>query len=73
MSVLLLESLLGDRVPDGSFASHFSALCWQYGRLVQERLGYPVGLISVTQAQSSIADWAPNKVLEECGVAEDQK
>ncbi|KAK2176658.1 hypothetical protein NP493_649g01057 [Ridgeia piscesae] len=63
------ETLMGSYVPQGQFSSHFSALCWLYGKQLQQRLHYPIGLIEATYSSSNIDEWAPLNVLEDCGVA----
>ena len=69
LCVCLTETLMGSYVPQGQFSSHFSALCWLYGKQLQQRLHYPIGLIEATYSSSNIDEWAPLNVLEECGVA----
>ena len=69
LCVCLTETLMGSYVPQGQFSSHFSALCWLYGKQLQQRLHYPIGLIEATYSSSNIDEWAPLNVLEDCGVA----
>ena len=49
-------------------ASHFSALCWLYGKQLHAKLRHPIGLVSVTYADSLIEEWVPIKVLDTCGM-----
>jgi sialate O-acetylesterase len=48
-----------------------SAVCWLYGRMVQEALGgRPMGLIHSSWGGTGIEFWSLPQALEECGIKE---
>jgi sialate O-acetylesterase len=48
-----------------------SAVCWLYGRMIQEGLGgRPIGLIHTSWGGTYIEYWTPPEVLEDCGIKE---
>ncbi|KAJ8314736.1 hypothetical protein KUTeg_006886 [Tegillarca granosa] len=47
---------------------NFSALCWLYGKYLYQTLGYPLGLIDASYANSSIGAWTPPEAAADCGI-----
>jgi sialate O-acetylesterase len=48
-----------------------SAVCWLYGRMIQEGLGgRPIGLIHTSWGGTDIEYWTPPEVLKDCGVSQ---
>jgi sialate O-acetylesterase len=48
-----------------------SAVCWIYGRMIQEGLGgRPIGLIHTSWGGTDIEYWTPPEVLKDCGVTQ---
>jgi len=46
-----------------------SAVCWLYGRMIQEGLGgRPIGLVHSSWGGTDIEYWTPPEVLKDCGV-----
>jgi sialate O-acetylesterase len=46
-----------------------SAVCWVYGRMIQEGLGgRPIGLIHTSWGGTDIEYWTPPEVLKDCGI-----
>ncbi|CAF1153132.1 unnamed protein product [Adineta ricciae] len=46
-----------------------SAVCWLYGRMINEQLGgRPIGLIHSSWGGTDIEYWSPPEVLKDCGV-----
>ena len=39
-----------------------------YGKSLQQRMGYPIGLVAMTYSDSVIEEWAPHNALKDCGV-----
>ncbi len=51
----------------GSNWTHMSAVCWLYGRMIQEALGgRPIGLIATTVSGTAIQYWMPPTALHDC-------
>jgi sialate O-acetylesterase len=50
-------------------SGYTSAVCWLYGRMVQEGLGgRPIGLIHTSWGGTDIEYWTPPEVLKDCGI-----
>ncbi len=50
-------------------SGYTSAVCWLYGRMVQETLGgRPMGLIHSSWGGTGIEFWSPPDALKECGL-----
>lgn len=64
------HSLAGTSIPDHQASSHFSAVCWLFGKQLYNRLQYPIGLVSVTYADSLMEQWIPTQAREKCAMAE---
>jgi sialate O-acetylesterase len=48
-----------------------SAVCWLYGRMVQEALGgRPMGLIHSSWGGTGVEFWSPPQALKDCGIQE---
>ena len=45
----------------------FSAMCWLYGKQLQQALNVPVGLVASSKGGTAIQSWAPLPALQECG------
>jgi sialate O-acetylesterase len=58
-------------VPSNNSVSRASAVCWVYGRMVQEALGgRPMGLIHTSWGGTDIEYWSPPEVLKDCGITQ---
>jgi sialate O-acetylesterase len=52
-------------------SSYTSAVCWLYGRMIQEELGgRPIGLVHTSWGGTPIELWSPPEVLKDCGITE---
>ena len=52
-------------------SSYASAVCWLYGRMVQETLGgRPMGLVHTSWGGTGIEFWSPPESLKACGIKE---
>jgi sialate O-acetylesterase len=50
---------------------HTSAVCWLYGRMVQEALGgRPMSLIHTSRAGTAIELWTTSEVLKDCDITQ---
>ncbi len=48
-----------------------SAVCWLYGRMINEGLGgRPIGLIHTSWGGTDIEYWTPPEVLKDCGITQ---
>ena len=47
--------------------THFSAICWFFGKAMYEELHVPIGLVSFSNNGSPLQTWCPPSVLTECG------
>ncbi|KAI5098414.1 sialate O-acetylesterase precursor [Silurus meridionalis] len=70
-----LNDLLGVEVPwslptpeilGGKDFSHFSAVCWLFGRYLYEHLKYPIGLVESCWGGTPIEAWSSHRVLHNC-------
>jgi sialate O-acetylesterase len=50
----------------GPWGSNFSAVCWFFGRDVQRKRGYPIGLVSANWGSSRIETWMSPQGLAQC-------
>lgn len=52
-------------------SGYTSAVCWLYGRMIQDGLGgRPIGLIHTSWGGTDIEYWTPPEVLKDCGVSQ---
>jgi sialate O-acetylesterase len=52
-------------------SGYASAVCWLYGRMVQEDLGgRPMGLIHSSWGGTGVEFWSPPEALKDCGIQE---
>jgi sialate O-acetylesterase len=50
---------------------HASAVCWLYGRMINEDLGgRPIGLVHSSWGGTNIEFWTPPEALKACGIIE---
>ncbi|XP_063061145.1 sialate O-acetylesterase isoform X2 [Engraulis encrasicolus] len=52
----------------GGDFTHFSAVCWVFGRLLHQALGYPVGLVESCWGGTPVEAWSSSRPLHSCGV-----
>jgi sialate O-acetylesterase len=58
-------------VASNTTVAGMSAVCWLYGRMIQEGLGgRPIGLIHSSCGGTNIELWTPPEVLKDCGVTQ---
>jgi sialate O-acetylesterase len=58
-------------VASSTTVASMSAVCWLYGRMIQEGLGgRPIGLIHSSWGGTNIELWTPPEVLKDCGVTQ---
>jgi sialate O-acetylesterase len=58
-------------VASNSSVPRASAVCWLYGRMVQEALGgRPIGLIHGSWGGTPAEYWVPPEVLKDCNVSQ---
>ncbi|GAU95116.1 hypothetical protein RvY_06791 [Ramazzottius varieornatus] len=53
-------------MPSSVSLAEFSAVCWAFGRRLQEKLDIPVGLIGSYYGGTPIRAWSPPEVGEQC-------
>ena len=46
--------------------THFSAVCWFYGRYLYDQLKVPIGLISSSWNATQIESWMSPRALKKC-------
>ena len=52
-------------------SGYTSAVCWLYGRMINEGLGgRPIGLVHTSWGGTAIEYWSPPEVLKDCGVTQ---
>jgi sialate O-acetylesterase len=55
--------------PTSVGSGYTSAVCWLYGRMIQEGLGgRPIGLVHTSWGGTNIEYWTPPEVLKDCGI-----
>ena len=55
---IIVESISTDK--------YFSAVCWVYGRILNKRLGYPIGLVESAVGGSLVECWSSAQALKQC-------
>ena len=53
-------------VPAPHTVGSFSAVCWMFGRRLQERLGVPVGLVENCVGGTAVERWSSTAALSKC-------
>ncbi|KAL1256669.1 hypothetical protein QQF64_012214 [Cirrhinus molitorella] len=53
---------------DGKELSHFSAVCWLFGRYLYETLKYPIGLVHSSFGGTPVEAWSSPRALKKCGL-----
>lgn len=61
----VLSSL--DVLGGGDF-THFSAVCWLFGRYLYETLQYPIGLVESCWGGTPVEAWSSSRPLQKCSV-----
>ncbi|KAK7160077.1 hypothetical protein R3I93_007894 [Phoxinus phoxinus] len=52
----------------GKDFTHFSAVCWLFGRYLYETLKYPVGLVETCWGGTPVEAWSTPRSLHKCGL-----
>ncbi|KAE8295520.1 Sialate O-acetylesterase [Larimichthys crocea] len=55
-------------VPTAANVGRFSAVCWLFGRYMNEHLKYPIGLVQSCWGGTPIEDWSSSRALQKCGL-----
>lgn len=54
----------------GPSFTYMSAVCWLYGRMIQQALGgRPMGLIATSWGGTAVELWMPPSALKQCGIS----
>lgn len=61
--VFIVQELLG-----GKNFSHFSAVCWLFGRYLYKTLKYPIGLVHSSWGGTPVEAWSSPRALHKCGL-----
>ncbi|KAK6169983.1 hypothetical protein SNE40_018485 [Patella caerulea] len=51
----------------GSPWTHFSSVCWFYGKDLYNELKYPIGLIASSWGGTLVESWSPPEAMSKCG------
>ncbi|XP_017322201.3 sialate O-acetylesterase [Ictalurus punctatus] len=54
----------------GKDFTHFSAVCWLFGRYLYESLKYPIGLVESCWGGTPVEAWSSLRALQSCGLKE---
>ncbi|XP_073706545.1 sialate O-acetylesterase isoform X2 [Garra rufa] len=54
----------------GKEFSHFSAVCWLFGRYLYETLKYPIGLVHSSWGGTPVEAWSSTRALHTCGLTD---
>lgn len=49
--------------------TYFSAVCWVFGRLLAQKLKYPIGLVESTWGGTPVEAWSSKTALKKCGLS----
>uniref|UniRef100_A0A8C1T172 Sialic acid acetylesterase n=1 Tax=Cyprinus carpio TaxID=7962 RepID=A0A8C1T172_CYPCA len=52
----------------GKQFSHFSAVCWLFGRYLYKTLKYPIGLVHSSWGGTPVEAWSSPRALHKCGL-----
>ncbi|XP_059362291.1 sialate O-acetylesterase [Carassius carassius] len=52
----------------GKKFSHFSAVCWLFGRYLYKTLKYPIGLVHSSWGGTPVEAWSSPRALHKCGL-----
>ncbi|XP_072551705.1 sialate O-acetylesterase isoform X2 [Salminus brasiliensis] len=52
----------------GKDFTHFSAVCWLFGRYLYETLKYPIGLVESCWGGTPVEAWSSQRALTKCGL-----
>ncbi|KAL7878367.1 hypothetical protein AOLI_G00093410 [Acnodon oligacanthus] len=52
----------------GKDFTHFSAVCWLFGRYLYKTLNYPIGLVESSWGGTPIEAWSSPRALHMCGI-----
>ncbi|MBN3300474.1 SIAE acetylesterase, partial [Amia calva] len=69
MKIELPWSVPSAGVLDGGNFSHFSAVCWLFGRYLYESQKHPVGLVESCWGGTPVEAWSSERALQKCGLA----
>ncbi|KAK9959120.1 hypothetical protein ABG768_011200 [Culter alburnus] len=48
--------------------SHFSAVCWLFGRYLYDTLNYPIGIVETCWGGTPVEAWSSPRALHKCGL-----
>ncbi|KAM4627989.1 sialate O-acetylesterase isoform 2-T2 [Polymixia lowei] len=54
-------------VPKGNL-HNFSAVCWLFGRYMNDNLKYPIGLVESCWGGTPVESWSSSRALHQCGL-----
>ncbi|KAG7333024.1 hypothetical protein KOW79_003159 [Hemibagrus wyckioides] len=54
----------------GKDFTHFSAVCWLFGRYLYKSLNYPIGLVESCWSGTPVEAWSSLRALHRCGLKE---
>ncbi|KAJ8257123.1 hypothetical protein COCON_G00192750 [Conger conger] len=57
----------------GPAFTHFSAVCWLFGRYLYQVLGYPVGLVESCWGGTPVEAWSSPQALHKCGLEKQEE
>ncbi|KAJ8368837.1 hypothetical protein SKAU_G00088650 [Synaphobranchus kaupii] len=57
----------------GPAFTHYSAVCWLFGRYLYKILGYPVGLVESCWGGTPVEAWSSTRALQKCGLEKQEK
>lgn len=61
--VFVIVEILG-----GKDFTHFSAVCWLFGRYLYKSLKYPIGLVESCWGGTPVEAWSSLRALHSCGL-----
>ncbi|KAA0714858.1 Sialate O-acetylesterase [Triplophysa tibetana] len=48
--------------------THYSAVCWLFGRYLYQTLNYPIGLVESCWGGTPVEAWSASRALDKCGL-----